>query len=731
MDIISKIKPVPQKATCTNIKILLAESGKANFSIAPENIKGILAENALEYLYKGLSEKCNVCANECSGKLKITPTLCRNIPDQIAKNSDQAYQLDVSADEIRITGYGEAGLYYGVTTFLQCIEDDCNDFFIREMNISDWPDLKTRGHFVECRFGSNLMTLEDWKEVIDDIVSCKMNQLCVALYGCWCIQYDKIRSEYLYIPVPQYPKLKSDVIKHYYSPSNHKWIKETVEVPMVCEDFFGELIAYGKSRGVEVLPLWNSYGHNSLLPKNYPEVAPVIDGIPAKNSFCVSSPKTYEMLFNIFDYIIDKYLKPNGIESFHIGMDEVRNEAGIDIDNMFTSFSPWCECPECSKLSNEEKFRNHALKLIKHLKERGMKNIYIYCDMIERIMDPNDFKKMLIENDLLDVTVIDWWTYRNQKNNLRFKTTFPELGIRSIVKPHNSYFHWNTSRDTVGNVYYLCEMAKKENAEGFQSYCGWDRTNDKNHVSMADYTWNFDGTGDMASFNKRYAYREFGAEFDIAKDALYLFDKVTEEETTTPINEDDIIGNGYMFQRSFAYYFYTYVAKDRPYPRNYPGEAIELICSDRVLYLHHLTEISTLSKRAAMLFDKIACNTKCNTYLARRFACEMRSYNAIAEDFLTLIEMHDILTSNEKSADFQQLIKKLAQERKDARLKLMLEMENAKEKYLIPSHLRNQSIYMQIFSDIEHYAKTTSASEFDLNMLDLRKIGSETFYNLR
>ena len=83
--------------------------------------------------------------------------------------------------------------------------------------------------------------------------------------------------------------------------------------------------------------------------------------------------------------------------------------------------------------------------------------------MIERIMDPNDFKQMLIDNDLLDVTVIDWWTYRNQKENLRFNTTLPELGIRSVVKPHNSYFHWNTSRDTVGNVYYLCEMAKNKN----------------------------------------------------------------------------------------------------------------------------------------------------------------------------------------------------------------------------------------------------------------------------
>ena len=731
MNILSKIKPVPQKAELGTGKIIFGRIGACSIEILAPNTKDQLSKNAENYLHNELSSKFNICTVNQKGKIRITLNLSDDIPREIPKNHDQSYSLSVSGDEIKITGYGEAGLYYGVTTFIQCIENDGDVFFINEMNILDWPDLKTRGHFVECRFGSNLMTLDDWKDVVDDIVSCKMNQLCVALYGCWCIQYDKIRSEYLYIPVPQYPKLKSDVIKHYYSPSKHKWIKETVGVPMVSDDFFGELIAYGKSRGVEVLPLWNSYGHNSLLPKNYPEVAPIIDGKPAKNSLCVSSPKTYEMLFNIFDYIIDKYLKPNGIESFHIGMDEVRNEAGIDIDNMFTAYSPWCECPECSKLSNEEKFRNHALKLIKHLKVRGMKNVYIYCDMIERIMDPNDFKKMLEDNDLLDVTVIDWWTYRNQKENLRFKTTFPELGIRSVVKPHNSYFHWNTSRDTVGNVYYLCEMAKNENAEGFQSYCGWDRTNDKNHVSMADYTWNFDGTGDMSSFNDRYVYREFGARYNEAKEALTLMDKVTEEETTSPINENDIIGNGYMFQRSFAYYFFTYIAKDKPYPRNYPGEAVELILSERELYMHHLNEIATLSERSASLFDKIAKDTRCNTYLARRFACEMRSYNAIANDFITLIKMHDILSENKKSSATTSEIVRLATERKNARLTLMLEMENIKEAYLIPSHLRNQSIYMQIFSDIEYYAKTTSPDDLMLDMTDLRNIGSDTFYNLR
>ena len=38
------------------------------------------------------------------------------------------------------------------------------------LEIIDWPDLEKRGHFMESRYGTNLMTLDDWKAAIDDLV---------------------------------------------------------------------------------------------------------------------------------------------------------------------------------------------------------------------------------------------------------------------------------------------------------------------------------------------------------------------------------------------------------------------------------------------------------------------------------------------------------------------------------------------------------------------------------
>ncbi|NLC43306.1 MAG: hypothetical protein GX783_03380, partial [Clostridiales bacterium] len=59
----------------------------------------------------------------------------------------------------------------------------------------------------------------------------------------------------------------------YYSPKEDAWIDNEQLPPMFKEDFLGELIAYGKTKAVSVFPLVNSYGHNTLIPAQYPEVS--------------------------------------------------------------------------------------------------------------------------------------------------------------------------------------------------------------------------------------------------------------------------------------------------------------------------------------------------------------------------------------------------------------------------------------------------------------------------
>ena len=562
---LTKITPTPKRLTMGRGRLTIATLGCPDFKITAKKLDGELARNALTALYEGLSLAVGAPAEGASGAVPITLEISKRVPAAVEKNVDQAYKIVVSKSGIALTGYGEAGAYYAVTTLLQALTVKDNAVYIPTMQILDYPDLRTRGHFLETRYGSNLMTLKDWCEVIDDMVTMKHNQLTVSLYGCWCVQYDGVVSEYVYIPVPKYPLIKSDVIKKYYSPKRGGWINEVVPVPMAKEDFFGKLVAYGKSKGVEVLPLWNSYGHNTLIPRMYPEVAPIVDGEPSKIGFCVSSEKTYELLFNIYDHIIDNYLAPSGVKSFHIGLDEVRNERGVDPENPAKLYSPWCQCPECAKLTNQEKTIHHAIKLISYLKGRGMENVYLYNDLLTRMFkDPTIFYNALKEADLLDVAVVDWWTYTDLEKVLLqagvVTTTFPELGIRSTVKPWNSYYHWNLARDVVDNIYLLTKIANRDkNTEGLMSYAAWDRICDINHVAMADYAWSFEQIGESDAFRKLYAHRKFPNRKKQAERAFMLYKELTSQApdaNALPTPEMPYVANSVFIKQILSYYTY-------------------------------------------------------------------------------------------------------------------------------------------------------------------------------
>lgn len=44
---------------------------------------------------------------------------------------------------------------------------------------------------------------------------------------------------------------------------------------MYGEDYFGNMIAYGKTKNVEIIPLFNSLGHNTVIPRLMPEISAV------------------------------------------------------------------------------------------------------------------------------------------------------------------------------------------------------------------------------------------------------------------------------------------------------------------------------------------------------------------------------------------------------------------------------------------------------------------------
>ena len=641
----------------------------------------------------------------------------------------QGYSLKVDDSQATVSGFGLEGLRYGVTTLVQCLELSRNQLVLPQLDILDWPDLKTRGHFMESRYGSNLMTLQDWQHVVDHMAAMKMNQLVVSLYGCWVVQYDGRVSEYLYVPLRAFPQLKTPVVCRYYSLAKRGWVDEERLPPMVSEDFFGELVAYGKTRGVTVFPLFNSFGHNTLIPATFPAVSAKDEhGDATRTGFCTAAPETYELLFAIYDEIIDRYLAPNGIDAFHIGLDEVWDQIACNAEDIYKVRSPWCRCPVCRERSRKDIFIDHAIRLARHLKEKGMRHITMYHDMLighGQATDAEGCEAMLqalADNDLLDVVVIDWWTYSARREGLMFQTTRPELGLRRTVKPWNGYYHWTLLTNALPNVQLLAELGVREKAEGMQSYSAWDESYDRTHLGQADFAWNYEGTAAPERVNRHYARLHFAARYPEALRGLELLDAMV-ADTPGPLSHYRLLLS------TLSYYFYSYVKADKPYPRHFPGEAIAQLLADRPAVEAALLAIGSMAAEAVRLFSGLSRDARCDQRIAARLAYEARNIRCLADDYRTLLAMHDLGVSQDPQRYVR--IQAMAERRKQARLDLMAVLGQVKEPFLQPSHQRNHSIFMQYFADLEGYLATCPPEDIRLDFTDNTHFASPAFWKLR
>jgi hypothetical protein len=368
--------------------------------------------------------------------------------------------------------------------------------------------------------------------------------------------------------------------------------------------------------------------------------------------------------------------------------------------------------------------------MISHCKEKGMKNVYICEDMFYRRGREPDrdllglLHDRLKQADLLDVTVLNWWNYVETEEMLAFgPEDIARSGIRSVTKPMNGYYHWHLYYPRVNNSYYLIRSAYNSKCEGFISYSGWDNIFDCNNSAQASFSWNFEGSGAQEGAIRRYCERIFPTLTDKTVEAFKNLNACVAggRNTLTTIT---------LLEKYMSYYFFSYIQKGKPYPRNFPGEGVAKFLENYDEATALLDFIHSSSAQAKSLFLEAFETHGCDRYFARRYAWEADNIFTLCEDYKALLYMHKLNIAGLNKATAEE-IKNLAAERKAARLALMKTAEEIKESYLLPSHMRNQSIFMQIFADIENYIANTSVDKLNLDFTDLTNIASGEFKNLR
>ena len=513
------------------------------------------------------------------------------------------YELKVAGSEVYIRSPYQDGMVWASQTLANLFSRLIAGQTVPNLSIRDWPTMPVRGIFIENKWGPDRMLPTDWFQAIDAVSSVKMNTLGVGLYGCWgsCrLEGIDKPTEFLFLPPldEETADLRSEHRLRWYDPAGDMWHDETYLPFMFQNDTLAEVISYGKERGVNVIPFFNSLGHNTLLPRLRPEIsARNADGQPSGTGYCTTAPETRAFLEKLYGGLVQKYY-PDGLDYFHIQLDEVWPTFPHP-DDALKKESPWCCCPRCQPQEHGQLFLDHLLWLVKMLCRHGVQKVVFWNDQLTRHdqLLNKQFVQRLQDENLLDRVVIHWWWYDNQKLDpgIHPKQAL-KLGLQeNWVAPMTCYFNWSTYNYHRPNIEKMLFLAEKEGATGAVSYSVHDPSHLDHEALLGAYTWESPSqAGKMDAVQKRWCEGSFGSQAKLYQEAVDLLARVSQMPCFDLCRQ----------------YRYSYSGENLPaWPRPYPEEALDKLAElPQADIPQQLRQAADDAGKAAASFEEILQN---------------------------------------------------------------------------------------------------------------------------
>ena len=390
------------------------------------------------------------------------PIETRTPPPQaivFAKSADalpaEGYRLAVTPEGVRIEATDEVGYRYAVQTLRQLTtRTSAGEVLIRAAEIRDWPSLSFRG--VHLFTGGQGPTLHE-KLIRNVIAPLKMNHIV----------------------------LESEYIKWDSHPEIHH-----AEYGMSKDDV-RKILATCRELGVEVSPLVMSLGHCQWMFENNQNLE-LAEDPDAKWTYCVTNPKTYEFIYQIYDEAVELF-RP---KYFHIGHDEFTHRGRV----------PFRE--ESKKYTHEQLLvmdtqRHHAW-----FKERGIR-LMMWGDMLLGPDEAPDAGNAVSRETAAkeraklpkDIVIADWHYVDTDPAKYTSLATFRDDGFTTVAAGW-----WRP-----GNVVHLARAAYEAKSLGYlqTTWAGYSLDparfeKEINQYAMyvlaAEAAWNADDPPDPASF---------------------------------------------------------------------------------------------------------------------------------------------------------------------------------------------------------------------------------------
>lgn len=293
--------------------------------------------------------------------------------------SSEGYLLEVTPEGVTLTAGTETGLFYGVQSLLQLVENGGGE--IAAQRISDAPRYPYRGVMLDV--SRHFFPKEFVKKQLHMLASLKMNRLHLHLTDAagWRLEIKK------YPELTRRAAWREGKTWQDWQDGGRKYSEEGAagaEGGYYTADDIREIVACADSLHITVIPEIEMPGHSDEVGEVYPELSCPNASYRPQGEFCVGNEKTFEFLEGVLTEVMELF--PS--KYIHIGGDEA-------------SKGCWSKCPRCQKRMKQE-----GLKSVDELQSYLIRRV-------EKFLNAHDRKLLgwdeILEGGLApDATVMSW-----------------------------------------------------------------------------------------------------------------------------------------------------------------------------------------------------------------------------------------------------------------------------------------------------------------------------------
>ncbi len=263
----------------------------------------------------------------------------------------EGYFMEVNSNKIVIAGSDDAGAFYGLQSLRQLLISG-NGKEIQGVIVKDWPDFPFRGIRLYVPGPENIAF---FKRFMRDFMSLyKFNKVIMELN---CMRLDKhpeVNAGWIeFSKYMQYSRSNSTEGIHGEEKNSSHY--DAGDGYIIEKNDVKAIVDFASENFLEVIPEIPSLTHGYYLLTRHPELAEY-PGDRWPDTYCPSNPKSYELMFDVYDEYID-VIQPKMI---HIGHDEWWG-------------APLGVCPLCKGKDFSELFAGDVNKIHNHLAAKGIK----------------------------------------------------------------------------------------------------------------------------------------------------------------------------------------------------------------------------------------------------------------------------------------------------------------------------------------------------------------------